>query len=262
MEFIRRTILTVLCGALAGVSVGCEGDDVYEGADMAPTDQATITTGQEQAAPYAAQPLPGETVRMSPAEIFGIVTSLNRAEIEAARFAGENATQFEVRDFAFQIQEDHHRALQNELDLANRMGTSPSMAARAGRELAERAEAHMAALRNTRGDDVGRTYVDGQIQMHEHASRLIRNELLPSAQGNRELVAHLTELHATVLNHLGTLRFLERQLPPPGAQPAMAPETMRPGARPTGMQPSGIEPSRPARAPEEEPRQPRQPMTP
>lgn len=205
MRISLRHIGMLLCAALAAaLTAGCAEERTPTGTTTAEPKGAAgmTTTGQE-----------GRQAQMAPGQILGIATTINQAEVEAARYVSQNATQPEVQQLASRIEREHEQALQQERQLAQRNDIQIRTDHPTVRELQNEHQQMMQQLRDARGEEIGRMYVSAQTAMHRRALRIVEEQLLPAAEG--EVANHLRQYRGHIASHMTELEDMQRQLGAP-----------------------------------------------
>jgi len=145
---------------------------------------------------------------MSSSEIFGVLDTINRSEIDAGKLAKEKATAPEVRSFASHMVSEHERMMEDMKQLARRMDVQPQKPALAFTLNASHQDA-MEELRDKSGSDFDKAYIEYQVKMHEQAIDLIRNGA--DEADNFSLKKHLRETRPELQNHLASAESIERE---------------------------------------------------
>ena len=161
------------------------------GAGKDRTDDATGQTGQpgrsstgEQAGQSADQHAQSETgtataTPLSDAQILGVVKVANDGEVAAGNLAVRKATAPEVRDFAKDMVKDANTEIQ--------------------------------ALNAQSGPEFDRSYIQGQVKMHQGLLDAIQGNLLPHAQ-SAQVRQLLEQIRDKVTEHLRQAQQLQQQL--------------------------------------------------
>ena len=145
---------------------------------------------------------------MSSSEIFGVLDTINRSEIDAGKLAKEKATAPEVRSFASRMVSEHERMMEEMNELARRMDVQPQKPALAFTLNASHQDA-MEELRDKSGSDFDKAYIEYQVKMHEQAVDLVKNAA--DEADNFSLKKHLRETRPELQNHLASAESIERE---------------------------------------------------
>jgi putative membrane protein len=226
MRTLVKTGLMVT--TLAGV-IGC-GAEPKEPA-RAPTQTTGAPTGM-QAPPPAQQPTtearptteakPQEgTPRadatkgkqegaLSDAEIVAVVQTVNTGEVEMAELAKKNAASPEVKSFAVMMVTDHTDAANKGKIVSEKARVSP-MENETSLQMKSEMQTTTSNLKNQKGKDFDRAYIDAQVKAHRDLLDAIDNKLLPGAQ-SADLKTHLTELRRHIATHLAKAEELQQKM--------------------------------------------------
>jgi putative membrane protein len=147
---------------------------------------------------------------MRPPAIAGTLQAINDAEIEAGRLARDRAQNADVRRFAEMMVNQHNDNNRKVREALSRDNIQPREGAVA-RQLSEDAQRNLDRLRDTRGAEFDRMYINQQVQMHEDALRLIDNRLMPSAR-DTQMRTLLQDTRQHVSDHLDRAREIQRNL--------------------------------------------------
>jgi len=146
----------------------------------------------------------GETAqtekKLSDAEISAVVNAANLGEIEEAQLAKTLAASEEVRAYADMMIRDHTAANDRHLDLARRLGIVP-LENKLSKELADNTKSTIESLREKKGEEFDRAYIDAQVKTHERVLEIIIEDLLPNAT-HPDLAADVREMRPAVESHL------------------------------------------------------------
>lgn len=145
---------------------------------------------------------------MSNSEIFGVIDTINRSEIDAGLLAEAKATAPEVRSFASRMVGEHQRMMEDFNELAHWMDVRPQKPALAF-TLNDTHQDVMEELRSKSGSDFDKAYIEYQVKMHEQAIDLMKNAA--NQVENFSLKKHLREARPDLQNHLALAESIERQ---------------------------------------------------
>lgn len=143
---------------------------------------------------------------MDNSEIFGVLDTINRSEIDAGSLAKEKATAPEVRSFASRMISEHQKMMQDADELAQRMDVRPQKPALAF-SLNDTHQDAMESLRDKTGADFDKAYMDYQVKMHEQAVNLVNNAA--DQVKNFSLKKHLRETRPDLHSHLDSAQSIQ-----------------------------------------------------
>jgi putative membrane protein len=147
---------------------------------------------------------------MRPPAIAGTLQAINNGEIEAGRLARDRAQNAEVRRFAEMMVNQHNENNRRVREALTRDNIEPREGAVA-RQVSDNAQRDLQQLRDARGAEFDRVYINQQVRMHEDALRLIDNRLIPSAR-DTQLRTLLQDTRQHVSDHLDRAREIQRNL--------------------------------------------------
>jgi putative membrane protein len=229
---IEQTSARWLLGAVALIFVQCAGDKQSSQAEspMPPPAEppAEMTASQPAASTAAqpqAQPAPGEAAKstdtkaeeakkadepkaapLSDAQIAAITDIANTAEIEQAKLARTKSKNAEVQKFSAMMIAHHGEAKQKQAKL--KITTADSAAST---KLLEEGGQVLASLKDTKGADFDRRYIEAQVDGHQKVLDTINNQLLPNVK-SPELKAYLEEIKPKVEQHLQAARTAQQAI--------------------------------------------------
>ncbi|MBS1960850.1 MAG: DUF4142 domain-containing protein [Bdellovibrionales bacterium] len=149
------------------------------------------------------------------AEIAQIVLTADNGEIDAAKLAKKRTKNADVKAFAEMMIDQHRAVTKDTKQLAKKIKLKPRESA-ASRDLKESSKTADKALKEKKGADFDRAYVDQMVADHQAVLDTIDNQLLPNAQ-NAELKALLTKVRPAVAEHLEHAKELQAKLGEPNA---------------------------------------------
>jgi putative membrane protein len=143
----------------------------------------------------------GETASAKPTDgqILGILATIDSGEIQQAQVALPKATDPRVKQFANHMIEQHTDAKQKGSVLAARNNLTPATSAVSAK--LEKDSQQLVSSLNETSTAFDTTYLKAQIQQHQGALELLRNQLAPAAQ-NPDLANELRTIQTMVQSHL------------------------------------------------------------
>jgi putative membrane protein len=225
---VERTRVPWFLGALALTLIHCASDRQAPAADspMPPPAEppAEMTAAQPAASAAAApepSPSPGEVAKqdqtnsaaaapkatpLSDEQIAAITDIANTGEIEQAKLARTKSKNQEVLKFSAMMIAHHGEAKQKQAKL--KLTTAESATST---KLLEDGNRTLSALKDSKGADFDKRYMDAQVEGHQKVLDTINNELLPNAK-SPELRAYLEEIKPKVEQHLVAARDAQQRL--------------------------------------------------
>jgi putative membrane protein len=151
-----------------------------------------------------------QSTTLNDAQIAAITVAANQVDIDAGKFATSRASSKEVKDFAQQMVTDHSGVNKSANDLVKKLKMKPeenedSKALKAG------GEENMKKLKNLKGAEFDKAYLDQEVTFHQTVLDTIDKSLLPNAK-NEELKALLNKTRPAVAAHLEHAKQLQASL--------------------------------------------------
>lgn len=147
---------------------------------------------------------------LSDAEVVTVALTVNEGEIQLAELAKKNATSQDVKQFAAMMITHHSAAAQKEKTLMTK-ATLTRAETDTSRTLKSDGESALSRLKNEKGKDFDKSYIDQQVKAHQDVLAVVDNQLLPSAK-NADVKAHVTEIRRTVSDHVQKAEAIQKKL--------------------------------------------------
>jgi len=151
-----------------------------------------------------------QLAKLSDAQVLGVLTAANDAELDAARLAQAKAADPHVKGFAEHMSADHSASNTEVGALARRLNISPQTSAESG-SLTQTAKSEKDVLGSLQGAAFDQAYMDRQVADHQTVLDTIDKTLLPSAS-SLDLKALLQKARDMVSEHLQSARTIQAQL--------------------------------------------------
>lgn len=166
------------------------------------------TAGSGDIAAHERTPVAGrdEAPQLDDPRIIAVTNAANEAEVEQGRLARERAKDPRVRDFAAMMVDHHSQALsdQQKLKIDPEPGADVLNMQRESKQ-------RLGALREKKGSDFDRAYIELQIEEHRRLLDKINRELMPAAK-DKSVVSYLEEIRPRVESHLAQAQRLQQEL--------------------------------------------------
>lgn len=152
----------------------------------------------------------------SDAEILSVVMAVNDGEVQMAEMAKKSADSADVKTFAGMMSTHHQQG----------MGKVRTLQGKTKIELKDNdltakvkndATQNMAMLRDKKGKEFDRLYMDSQVRMHKDALDVLDNRLIPGIT-NGEVKTGVSEMRRQVADHLAKAEQIQKKLDPSLAQ--------------------------------------------
>ncbi len=137
---------------------------------------------------------------LSDAEVLSVAETAHKGEIQMADIALKKGSSPEVKQFANMMKNMHQQGLDSGKKLAQKANLSPAESD-ATTTLKTETEKTVTELKDKKGKDFDRTYMDAQVKAHKDVLEMIDNRLLPSAQ-NADVKAMVSTMRTQVAEHL------------------------------------------------------------
>lgn len=225
---IERKSAPWILGALAMTFIQCAGDQQATAespmpppaeppAEMSAEQPAASTASQPEAQPAAGevakseQPSPpaSEEPKVAPltdAQIAAITDIANTGEIEQAKLARAKSKNPEVLKFSAMMIAHHGEAKQKQAKLKITVAESPTST-----KLVEEGNEILTSLKDKKGTEFDRSYIEAQVDGHRKVLDTIEKELLPNVK-NPQLKAYLEEIKPKVEQHLQAARDAQQAI--------------------------------------------------
>ncbi|MBS1971353.1 MAG: DUF4142 domain-containing protein [Bdellovibrionales bacterium] len=147
---------------------------------------------------------------MTDAKIVKLMKTANDGEIDLAKMAKSKAENKDVKDFAKQMIDEHKKNEKESKDVAKKAKVKPEDST-ASRDLKSLAEGKEKELKNFKGKEFDKAYIDQQISMHQQLLDDLNTKLIPAAQ-SPELKTYLEATKAHVEKHLSRAQEIQTSL--------------------------------------------------
>jgi putative membrane protein len=147
---------------------------------------------------------------VSEAEIAHVVQTANQSEIEAAQLAKTKSKNKEVLSFANHMIDDHTKMDKQNMELAQKLNVQPDTNA-VSTSMKTGATATMSSLKDLKGKEFDKAYIDQQVTMHKSVLENFDNTLIPNAN-TPELKDMLTAARSSIETHLQHATELQKKL--------------------------------------------------
>lgn len=146
----------------------------------------------------------------SDAQIAGIVVAANSVDIDAGKLAQTKAAHAEVKKLAKQMVTDHTSVNKSAIELVTKLKVTPEDS-ETSRSLKADGEKNIAKLKDLKGKEFDKAYVDNEVAYHQAVVEAIDKTLIPSAQ-NAELKAMLVKVKPAFIAHLEHAKHVQATL--------------------------------------------------
>jgi len=146
----------------------------------------------------------------SSADILGVVVTLNKNEIAAAREAKRKAVNPAVKRYANMLYTQHTKNLQKTINLSRKLGVTPATN-NLTMMLQNKGQQEMATLASLNGRDFDRAYINDMVTDHTEALQLLDQILLKRSLGLL-LTKHLKSTRDHIAMHLHKAERIQAQL--------------------------------------------------
>jgi putative membrane protein len=191
-ETRARRLVAGMLAALALVACGPREGDLADSLAGMDTSPAAAT--------------PAGSVALSDAQIAHIVMTANSGDSAVGALAAGKATNAQVKDYGQMMVRDHGGANKQLWELTQRLAITPEEGD-VSRQLSMDVESAKTSLSAKTGADFDRSYIEGEVQMHQKVLDQLDQTLIPGTQ-NAELKSLLQQIRPTVAAHLERARTL------------------------------------------------------
>lgn len=148
----------------------------------------------------------------SDGEVLSFVMAVNDAEVQMAEMAKRNAESAEVKSFASTLSQHHTQGMAKVRDIQGKTKLELKDNELTA-EVKSDASQNMAMLRDKKGKEFDRLYVDSQVRMHKEALEALDNRVIP-AISNGQVKAGVGEMRRQVADHLSKAEQLQKKIDP------------------------------------------------
>jgi putative membrane protein len=144
-------------------------------------------------------------------QIASIAVTANQVDIDAAEVAKwEKSKNKEVQNFASTMITDHESVIKQASALVKRLNVKPEDNP-TSQSLKEGGKANLDSLKQLKGPEFDKAYVDHEVTYHQQVLDAVRNTLVPNAK-NPELKALLEKTAPVIEAHLDHAKKLQTDL--------------------------------------------------
>jgi len=143
-------------------------------------------------------------------QIAAIVVAANQVDIDAGKVAKAKAKNKEVKKFAQMMITDHTGVNKQAVALVTKLKVTPEEND-TSKSLKKGGEDNLSNLKNLKGKDFDKAYVDHEVDYHQAVLDAIDKTLIPSAK-NEELKALLVKVRPAIEAHLEHAKQIQSTL--------------------------------------------------
>ena len=155
-------------------------------------------------------PVAASAQGINDAQIASIVVTANQVDIDAGNFAQTRANNAQVKQFAQQMVTDHTGVNKQATELAAKLKVTPEDNP-TSQSLKSGGEENINKLKNLKGSDFDKAYVDHEVAYHQAVLDAVDKTLIPGAK-NEELKALLVKTRPAFVAHLEHAKHVQAAL--------------------------------------------------
>lgn len=144
---------------------------------------------------------------LTDSDIAEIMKTANTAEIDAGKLAKSKASNTQVKDFAKMMVNEHEENMKDGKKVAKEEKIKPEMTD-TSKELKGSARDQLAELKNKKGADFDKAYIDNQVAMHQQLLNDLDQKFIPAAS-NAEFKTYLQNTREHVQQHLSKAQEIQ-----------------------------------------------------
>ena len=148
-------------------------------------------------------------------EIAAIVVTANQVDIDAGELAKGITKNADVKTFADRMIAEHKAVNQAATDLVTKLKVTPKDND-TSKSLKKGGDDNLKSLKNLKGADFDRAYIDHEVKYHQDVLDAMDNTLIPNAK-NKELKDLLVSVRPSFEAHLKHAKELQAKLGKTGA---------------------------------------------
>jgi putative membrane protein len=152
---------------------------------------------------------------LSDGEIMGVLVGASSGEIDMANLAKKNASSREVKDYAATMLSQHTDA-QNKAKTVQGKAKIEAEDSETSRHVKEEASTAISNLRDKKGAEFDRLYIDTMVRSHQDVLDTIDKKLMPDAQSS-DVKAYVSGMRQHVVMHLSKAKEIQRKIDPASA---------------------------------------------
>lgn len=143
-------------------------------------------------------------------QIAMIAVVADNVDIDAGKLASEQAHDKGVKEFAALMVRDHTSVNEKATALVKKLGVTPE-ASDTSRSLKADGDKQLAKLKELKGAEFDKAYVDNEVSYHEAVLDVLDKTLIPNAR-NAELKGLLESVRPVIAAHLEHAKMVQAQL--------------------------------------------------
>lgn len=143
-------------------------------------------------------------------QIAQIAVTADQVDIDAGKMAESKTKNKEVREFAKEMVKDHSMVNKQAMELAKKLKMTPEENP-TSQSLKKAGQDNMANLKNLKGGDFDKAYVNQEVSYHQQVLESLDKTLIPNAK-NQELKDLLQKTRPVVASHLEHAQHLQAKL--------------------------------------------------
>lgn len=147
---------------------------------------------------------------LTDAKIVEVMKVANDGEVDLAKMAKSKADNKDVKEFAKKMIDEHKKNDKEVKDVAKKAKVK-AQESEASKDLKNMAESKEKDLKNFKGKEFDKAYIDQQISMHQQLLDDLNQKLIPAAQ-SPELKSYLEATKAHVQEHLSRAQEIQTTL--------------------------------------------------
>lgn len=176
------------------------------------SDTAVAPPAAETPAPgTGAVPPGGMPVALSSAEIAGVLSASDSAEIKPSELALERAENSAVKAYAQRMVRDHGMLEDSLRSMSTRENITPAQSS-LSQQLDSQTQATMQRLQVLTGAEFDQAYMQAMVQSHQEALSMVDNQLLPATQDQELRTALTQQVRPIISSHLAEAQEIQQSL--------------------------------------------------
>jgi putative membrane protein len=144
------------------------------------------------------------------AQIAAVTNAVSTGEVQQAQLAQSKATRTDVKQFAQMMVNDHRMEMQKQTQLLQRLQIAPQSNPVA-MQVSTESQDNLDALRDAKGKEFDKQYMQDQVKAHQKALDLLDNQLIPNAK-NPDLKANLQQMRPKIAEHLRKAQSIQEKI--------------------------------------------------
>jgi putative membrane protein len=154
-------------------------------------------------------PANSQATHLTDPEVASVAVTANQIDISYAEIAKKRSKNADILNFAETMANDHAAVIKQAADLAKKLGVTPKDNA-VSRKLMSDAEKTIKQLKEKKGAEFDKAYIDNEVAYHKAVIDAVKNLLIPETD-NKELKDLLQNVVPALDSHLEHAQMVQNK---------------------------------------------------